>query len=41
MDRGDVWEARLGRVLIAPEHPDRPGAEVIMERTLRVSEEPV
>lgn len=32
MDRGDEWEARLERVLVNPEHPDRPGALVVMER---------
>ncbi len=40
MDRGDVWEARLDRVLISPDSPENPGAQVIMERTLRVAEVP-
>lgn len=41
MDRGDVWEARLDRVLVMPEHPDRPGASVVIERTVRVPIDPV
>lgn len=32
MDRGDEWVARLERVLVNPEHPDRPGALIVMER---------
>ncbi len=32
IDRGDEWDARLERVLVNPEHPDRPGALVVMER---------
>lgn len=32
LDRGDVWSARIGAVLVDPEHPDRPGVEVMLER---------
>lgn len=32
LDRGDVWAARVGAVLVDPEHPDRPGVEVVLER---------
>lgn len=35
LDRGDEWEARLVRVLVNPEHPDRPGAAVVMECVAR------
>jgi hypothetical protein len=32
LDRGDRWSAHVGAVLITPDHPDRPGVEVIIER---------
>lgn len=32
LDRGDRWSARIGAVLVTPEHPDRPGVEVTIER---------
>jgi hypothetical protein len=32
LDRGDRWSAHVGAVLVTPEHPDRPGVEVIIER---------
>ena len=35
LDRGDEWDARLERVLVNPEHPDRPGAVVVMECVAR------
>lgn len=41
IDRGDVWEARLDRVLISPDHPDKPGAQVILERVSQVADVPV
>ncbi len=28
MDRGDIWTAALSAILVDPEHPDKPGAEV-------------
>lgn len=35
LDRGDEWVARLEKVLVNPEHPDRPGALVVMECVAR------
>lgn len=32
IDRGDVWAARIAAVLVDPEHPDRPGVEVVLSR---------
>lgn len=32
LDRGDTWDARLEEVLVNPDHTDRPGALVVMER---------
>jgi hypothetical protein len=32
LDRGDEWTARVMHVLVDPEHPDRPGVEVALER---------
>lgn len=37
LDRGDEWVAWLERVLVNPEHPDRPGALVVMECVARVA----
>lgn len=37
LDRGDVWEAWLERVLVNPEHPDRPGILVVMECVARTA----
>ena len=32
MDRGDQWDAHVAHVLIDPEHPDRPGLLIALER---------
>lgn len=32
IDQGETWEASLVAVLIEPEHPDRPGALIAVER---------
>lgn len=37
LDRGDVWHATVAAVLVTPEHPDRPGVEVQLERAAQVA----
>lgn len=32
LDRGDDWQATVSAVLVDPEHPDRPGLEVTIQR---------
>lgn len=37
LDRGDEWRAQVAAVLVNPEHPDRPGLEVRLERVAVVA----
>ena len=39
LDRGDEWDAAVASVLVTPEHPDRPGLEVLVERAVTVTAE--
>lgn len=32
LDRGDRWSAKVNNVLVNPEHPDRPGLEIVLSR---------
>lgn len=36
IDRGDEWSAKVLNVLVQPEHPDRPGVEILLRRDVAV-----